>query len=228
MSDPRTFHFQLPRDGRPPHSSLDERAHPDFHWLTSHRARSRRRDVFEVIDTVVVHATAGFATAHAIDAWKTRQASAHWVIPDEDEAAHGRFVWATVGEAKAAYHVANAVDPVPHLGAGPDVNSRSLGIELVNAQGVNGTQDPYSDWQVLACARIVLYAWAKYPNLRHVISHAKLDPGRRTDPGPGFPWERFKAMVLGHGALPPGVEAPEPPERRETAPVEQAGNCCGP
>jgi N-acetylmuramoyl-L-alanine amidase len=30
----------------------------------------------------------------------------------------------------------------------------------------------------------------------HVVSHAKLDPGRRSDPGTDFDWTRFKALVL--------------------------------
>ena len=36
----------------------------------------------------------------------------------------------------------------------------------------------------------------KYPNLKHIVSHAKLDPDRRSDPGTNFNWERFKELVL--------------------------------
>ena len=39
---------------------------------------------------------------------------------------------------------------------------------------------------------VVRHAWAKYPNLKHVVSHAMLDPFRRTDPSNRFHWERFK------------------------------------
>lgn len=226
MADPTRFHFEL-SDDRPPFAPLAETPHPDFHWLTRHRARIRPRDVFDSIDTVVVHATAGFATAHAVDTWKTVKASAHWIIPDEDEDQHGKFVWATVGEAKAAYHVRDSVDPRVHLGDGPNVNNRSLGIEIVNSQGIGGRPDPYSDWQVEACARIVLHAWAKYPNLRYVVSHARLDPARRSDPGSLFPWKRLMELVLTQSALPPdaGHAAPSTPR---SAPAAQPGNCCGP
>ncbi|MFC3815214.1 N-acetylmuramoyl-L-alanine amidase [Lysobacter sp. GCM10012299] len=227
MADPKTFQFKLSSD-RPPFLPLAERLHPEFHWLTRNRARSRGRDVFEVIDTVVIHATAGFATGHAIDTWKKVKASAHWIIPDEAEAAHGQFAWATVGEAKAAFHVRDNVNASTHLGAGPNVNNRSLGIEIVNSQGIRG-RDPYSPWQLEACARIVLYACAKYPNLKHVISHARLDPGRRTDPGAEFPWDRFKDMVLTHSALPPGTIAlPPTPSTPRSPPNPQPGNCCEP
>lgn len=197
--------------------------------MTKNRARSRGGDVFEIIDVVVVHATAGFATQHAIDHWKRKdvKASAHWIVPDEDEPQHEKFVWAVVGEAKAAYHV-GAKGYAKHIGAGPNVNNRSLGIEIVNSQNVKkNVEDPYSDWQVRATAEIITYAWAKYPNLKHVISHAKLDPKNRSDPGSGFPWSMLEELVLTHAVLP----APNPlvtATPAAKAPEELAGNCCEP
>lgn len=204
MPKPVDYYFYLPPEARPSYSPLQEELHPDFPWLTQNRARSRGDDVFEAIDTIVIHATAGYASAHAIENWHQRVASAHWVIPDEKEPQHGHFVWSTVAEAKAAYHVRDTiVVEETALGDGPNVNNRSLGIEIVNTQNVENYQDPFSTWQVTMAARIVLYAWAKYPNLKHVISHAKLDPTRRDDPGIQFPWDEFKNMVLTYSALPP-------------------------
>jgi N-acetyl-anhydromuramyl-L-alanine amidase AmpD len=203
MADPITFHFTLPANNRPSFIALDEQVHPAFAWLTTNRATSRGADIINIIDTVVVHATAGFATQHAVDTWRVRSASAHWIIPDEDEPQHGQFVWATVAEAKAAIHVRNSIDVnATVLGSGPKVNKRSLGIEIVNTQDVQNYTDAYSAWQVKMAAQIVLYAWAKYPRLKHVISHAKLDPTRRGDPGRQFPWADFKQAVLSHSALP--------------------------
>jgi N-acetyl-anhydromuramyl-L-alanine amidase AmpD len=203
MPDPQTYYFTLPSGNRPPFVPLGEEVHPDFAWLTGNRARSRGRDVFEAIDTIVVHATAGYATEHAVANWRVRTASAHWIIPDEDEPQHEKFVWATVAEAKAAYHVRDDIDVSgTALGRGANVNNRSLGIEVVNTQDVQNFRDSFSPWQVDMTARIVLYAWAKYPNLKHIISHAKLDPRRRSDPGSNFPWDIFKEAVLSHSALP--------------------------
>lgn len=226
MADPKTYHFKLPENSTPDFVPVEEELHPSFQWLTRHRSRSRGRDVFEVIDTIVIHATAGYATQHAVDRWKKVKASAHWIVPDEDEPQHGNFVWATVAEAKAAYHV-GAVDYEQHLGSGTNVNNRSLGIEVVNTQGVQSYTDPFSNWQIEATARIVLYCWAKYPNLRHVISHAKLDPDRRGDPGSNFPWTTFRELVLSQVAL--GKRNPLvfasyfPPE-----PIDYEDNCCEP
>src|SRR5918998_2814136 len=188
MANPTTFHFTLPATNRPSFVSLDEQVHPAFTWLTTNRARSRGADILNVSDTVVVHATAGFATQHAVDTWRGVRASAHWIIPDEDEPQHGQFIWATVAEAKAAYHVKDSLNTATTvLGSGPNVNNRSLGIEIVNTQDVQNYTDAYSAWQVKMAAQVVLYAWAKYPRLKHVISHAKLDPANRADPGKQFP-----------------------------------------
>lgn len=198
MIDPKSYHFELPAMDRPKLIAINEQYNPSYSWLTENRSGSRgSRDVFKVIDTIVIHATAGYATQHAIDTWKSnRYGSAHWIVPDEDELAHENFVWATVSEARAAQHVRNKIKPDEFVGAGPNFNKRSLGIEIVNTQDVQNFKDPYSDWQVKATAKIVLYAWAKYPNLKHVIALAKLDPSRRKDPGINFPWGKFKQEVL--------------------------------
>ncbi|MGU9849523.1 N-acetylmuramoyl-L-alanine amidase [Pseudomonas koreensis] len=226
MPKPIDYYFQLPPEARPSYSPLQEELHPDFEWLNQNRARSRGKDVFEAIDTVVIHATAGYATSHAVENWHQKVASAHWIIPDEKEPQHGHFVWGTVAEAKAAYHVRDAITVAETaLGDGPNVNNRSLGIEIVNTQDVQNYQDPFSTWQVTMTARIVLYAWAKYPNLKHVISHAKLDPTRRDDPGIQFPWDDFKNMVLTHSVLPP-----RNPLVFETVELDakEGGSCCSP
>lgn len=228
MSDPQTFHFQLPNDHRPPFSPLNEEVHVDFGWLTSNRSRARGADVFNVIDTIVVHATAGYATQDAINTWKSskNKASAHWIVPGENEPQHGHFVWAVVAEAKAAFHVGD-VNYAQHIGAGTNVNNRSLGIEIVNTQNVQNYSDPYSRWQIEATAKIILYAWGKYPNLKHVISHAKLDPARRADPGRNFPWSTLENLVLSHAVLTernPLVTAVYTP----SDPITYEGNCCSP
>ena len=115
------------------------------------------------------------------------------MIPDEDEAAHENFVWSTVPEELAAWHVVNSAHSPDVWENNTLVNHWSIGVELVNNQN---TTDEFSDWQLQQAAKVVKYSWMKYPNLKHVVSHAKLDPDRRTDPGELFDWDRFKSMVL--------------------------------
>jgi N-acetyl-anhydromuramyl-L-alanine amidase AmpD len=192
---PDAYYFSLPQNGKPGPFPIQEHRVPDYPWYDAHRARSRGGHPINKITTVVIHATAGWATQHALDRWKEATASAHWIVPDEDEPQHGQFVWSVVSESLAAYHVKDSKTH-PDLGSVLRVNDYSLGIEIVNTQDVQNYTDPYSDWQIAQTALLVRYCWAKYPNLEHVISHARIDPQNRGDPGKNFPWDKFKQLVL--------------------------------
>ena len=161
------------------------------------------------IKAVVIHATAGGSSEGAVSVMRDGHASFHWLVPDEDEKAHGKNVWACAPEARAAWHVQNSKFSPDINGGALRVNHWSLGIEVVNNETAG---DPFSDWQVQATAQIVRHCWAKYPNLRHIVSHAKLDPARRVDPGANFPWDKFKQLVLEGGAdgIPRSVAATRP------------------
>lgn len=224
MADPRTYQFTLPKSRRPSEVTLVEPWYPGVqpHWPNCTTRRSV--DPIMGVVAVVIHATAGSSSAGAVSVIKraVNPASFHWLVPDEDEAQHGHFVWACVPEALAAWHVRNgATHPEVNNGASR-VNHWSLGIEVVNAQ----VNDPFSPWQVEATARIVRHCWAKYPNLMHVVSHAKLDPGRRTDPGEHFDWPRFKSLVLDAASEPlPALVAAATPLARLRA-TGATATCC--
>jgi N-acetylmuramoyl-L-alanine amidase len=106
------------------------------------------------------------------------------------------------------------------------VNNWSLGIELVNTQNVQNYNDPFSEWQIRMTALIVRYAWSKYPNLRYVASHAKLDPGRRSDPGSNFPWDRFQDLVLRSDIEPPRNMLIAKSRDLPPLPEGHLGGCC--
>ncbi len=194
MRDPKEFQFNLPAEARPAAFALAEKIHAAA-WDAAPDCTSARPDASaNTIRAIVIHATAGSSTEGAVSVMAARRASFHWLVADENEAAHGDFVWASAPERRAAWHVRNnCFHPDVYNGA-KRVNDWSLGIEVVNAQSDG---DEFSDWQLHATAGIVRYAWAKYPNLAYVVSHARLDPGRRTDPGSSFPWGRFAELVMG-------------------------------
>lgn len=195
MPDPQRYLFDFPRVGRPEPFAISEEWYPGVkrHWAKS--TSSRVCDPLLGIKTVVIHATAGVGSEGAMSVMKAHKASWHWVVPDESESQHGHFVWACVPEARAAWHVPNSASH-PRVNEGCNrTNHTSLAIEIVNSRA-GRIAEPFSDWQVAAAARIARYCWAKYPNVRHVVSHAALDPGRKSDPGPHFPWDEFKAQVL--------------------------------
>jgi len=195
MPDPTQYMLKLPAQNRPAPFNAPEKVYPDIHWYNQNRATNRVFHSVDGIEAVVIHATAGGSSQSALSWWKHPQgakASAHWIVPGEEEDAHGKFAWAVVYEALAAWHVRNSVSHA-EFGNRKKINHWSLGIEIVNRQ-VPG--DPYSDWQMTTTALLIRYCWAKYPNLKYVFSHAFVDPTRRSDPGDNFDWARFQTLVL--------------------------------
>jgi N-acetyl-anhydromuramyl-L-alanine amidase AmpD len=193
MGDPTKYQFDLPAEGRPHDVAIPEFWYPGIKEIWPHITRSRNWDSIANMKAVVIHATAGSDSAGAVSVMVDRKASFHWLVPDENEPEHGKLVWACSPETRLAFHVRDQASNPDVNGGANKVNRWSLGIEIVNAQTPT---DAFSDWQVEVTAQIVRYCWAKYPNLKHVVSHAKLDHPHRSDPGKQFPWEHFKELVL--------------------------------
>jgi len=193
LRDPKSFQFDLDPLHRPNLTPLqDEVWFPSTHKVWPQCTSTRLVDPTLGIKTIVVHATAGGSSTGAFSVMREARASFHWLIPDEDETGHGQIIWATAPETRACWHVRNSCNHPAVANAQARINHSSLAIEIVNRANQH---DPFSDWQIAATARIIRYAWAKYPNLRHVVSHARLDPSRRSDPGANFPWEALEQTV---------------------------------
>jgi len=117
------------------------------------------------------------------------EVSAHYVIGQNGT------LWQLVDEADRAWHA----------GAGAwqgraDVNSRSIGVELVN----DGSSD-FEDRQIAtleALLRGVMGRWDIGP--KGVIGHSDMAPGRKHDPGRRFPWDRLagRGLAIGPSSLP--------------------------
>jgi AmpD protein len=72
------------------------------------------------------------------------------------------------------------------------VNDFSIGIEL------EGTDDsPYEPVQYRRLAELVRALAATYPKVTpdRVTGHSDIAPGRKTDPGPSFDWDRLRALL---------------------------------
>lgn len=71
-------------------------------------------------------------------------------------------------------------------------NDNSIGIEL------EGTDElPYDTRQYAALARVTRGIMRAYPAITpvRIVGHEHIAPGRKTDPGPAFDWERYRAML---------------------------------
>ena len=71
-------------------------------------------------------------------------------------------------------------------------NDFSVGIELEGADDV-----PYTDVQYEALATLIKALRRAYPKLRRtdVVGHSHVSPGRKTDPGPAFDWDRLTRLL---------------------------------
>ena len=109
------------------------------------------------------------------------EVSAHYLI--DRDGAH----LSLVDEGARAWHAGAG-----EWGGAGDVNSRSIGIELVNSGS-----EPFAEPQMRALERLLrdlmqrhgLGPWA-------VIGHSDMAPGRKSDPGPRFDWRRLAAEGL--------------------------------
>lgn len=162
----------------------------NFVWVQSPNYENRPAGA--VVDTVVVHSTAG-PTAEG--------AARHFFTPSSQVSAH--FI---IGKDGSIYQCVSTFKRAWHAGVSRDfrdkgnVNNFSIGIELVN---MDDGKDPYPVAQTTALLHLIEALEYRFP-LKYVTSHAyiALPAGRKVDPN-GFPWERMaklnlKLIVTGH------------------------------
>ncbi len=68
-------------------------------------------------------------------------------------------------------------------------NDFSIGVEL---EGTD--QRPYASAQYMTLARLLAAIKARYP-IEAAVGHSDIAPGRKTDPGPAFDWDRLARLT---------------------------------
>jgi len=127
------------------------------------------------------------------------EVSAHYVVFED-----GRIVQC-VPEARRAWHAGAA-----SWGDETDINSRSIGIEIVNP-GHDGGYPDFPEAQiaaVIALCRDVAARHAIRPE--RVLAHSDVAPGRKQDPGEKFPWVRLADAGVGLWVAPQPIVADLP------------------
>jgi len=158
------------------------------------------------LDLLVLHYTgmrsAGEALARLCD--PQAEVSAHYTV-DTDGTVH-----AHVPEHRRAWHAGAG----EWQGAG-DVNSRSIGIEIVNPGHELGLA-PFPEPQVAAVIVLCQAIMARHgiPAV-NVVGHSDVAPGRKADPGELFPWAQLARA--GIGLWPDGGAEPADPAEALTA-----------
>ena len=69
-------------------------------------------------------------------------------------------------------------------------NDFSIGIELEGTDAL-----PFTDAQYATLGALVRQLRSVYP-IRDVVGHSDIAPGRKTDPGPCFDWERLRTEAV--------------------------------
>ena len=149
-------------------------------------------------DMIILHYT-GMRSGAEAEAWlcdPASEVSSHYLVHED-----GRIVQ-MVREADRAWHAGRG-----SWQGESDVNSRSIGIEIVN-RGHQLGYDDFLDGQIDA-----VVALCRDISLRHaipperVLAHSDVAPGRKIDPGEKFPWRRLADAGIGHFVEPSPIQA---------------------
>ncbi|WP_091906529.1 N-acetylmuramoyl-L-alanine amidase [Chitinasiproducens palmae] len=129
--------------------------------------------------------------------------SAHYLIPDPTDASYAAAgydevrIFNLVDEGERAWHAG-----VSSWAGRTNLNDSSIGIEIVNRASDTGGQwhfPPFEPRQMAAVKQIALNILQRYPDIdaTHVIGHSDIAPGRKSDPGPAFPWHDLHQAGIG-------------------------------
>ncbi|MFT3967162.1 MAG: N-acetylmuramoyl-L-alanine amidase [Sphingobium sp.] len=139
------------------------------------------------ITMIVLHYT-GMPDAHSAIQWLANPASkvsAHYVVTEDGN------VVRMVDEAKRAWHAGRS-----HWRGIDDVNSASIGIEIVNP-GHEWGYRPFPDAQIDALIPLVNDIVLRHRITRgNVVGHSDIAPTRKLDPGELFPWAKLARVRL--------------------------------
>ena len=154
------------------------------------------------VDILLLHYTGMADAAAALDRLcdPTAEVSCHYLI---DEAGS---VCQLVDETGRAWHAG-----VSFWAGTRDVNSRSIGIELVNPGHDLGYR-PFPARQMAALAELAHGILGRHPIPAHrVLGHADVAPGRKRDPGELFDWAWLAGQGIGHWPDPASEPVPIEP-----------------
>jgi len=139
------------------------------------------------ISMIVLHYTGMADAAAAIDRLTDPAAkvSAHYLVTEDGQ------VIRLVREERRAWHAGKS-----HWRGTTDVNSASIGIEIVNP-GHEWGYRPFPEEQIDALVLLVSEIVGRHRITRgNVVGHSDIAPARKVDPGELFPWARLARLRL--------------------------------
>ena len=139
---------------------------------------------------VILHHTGNTDVKRALGTLSNQvsEVSAHYLL------ARDGTIYYLVDEMKRAWHAGDS-----WWGGPIDMNSASIGIELVN-----DGREPYAEQQIAALLALLADIEQRYRvPPANFIGHGDIAPGRKVDPGVAFPWRRLAEQGFGLWCEPP-------------------------
>ena len=139
------------------------------------------------VSMLVLHYTGMLDAASAIERLTDPEAkvSSHYLIAEDGQ------VVRLVDEDKRAWHAGKS-----WWRGVRDVNSASVGIELVNPGHEHGYR-PFPDQQMAALIPVMADVVRRHGITRgNIVGHSDIAPARKQDPGELFDWERLAKLRL--------------------------------
>lgn len=108
------------------------------------------------------------------------EVSSHFLI------SRGGALWQFVPLNRRAWHAGAS----SYLGR-ERCNDFSIGIELEGCDDL-----PYTDTQYVELVSLTRRLQSLFPDIgQHLAGHSDIAPGRKTDPGPAFDWQRYRTAL---------------------------------
>lgn len=151
---------------------------------------------------LVMHYTAGnFKTS--VTELTGAAVSIHYLVPDPTEQTYldagfkDMRIFNMVDENERAWHAG-----VSQWAGRSNLNDTSIGIEIVNMASESDGQinfPAYHDIQIEAVTELASNIIQRYPDIKpvNVVGHSDITPGRKSDPGPQFPWRKLYQAGVG-------------------------------
>ncbi len=139
------------------------------------------------VSMLVLHYTGMQSAEAALDRLADPEAkvSAHWLVAEDGQ------VVSLVDESRRAWHAGKA-----WWRGITDVNSASIGIEIVNPGHEFGYR-PFPEEQMAAVEALVRGVLERHPIFpANVVGHSDIAPARKQDPGELFDWPRLARAGL--------------------------------
>ncbi|MBX3580534.1 MAG: N-acetylmuramoyl-L-alanine amidase [Rhizobiaceae bacterium] len=144
-------------------------------------------------DMIILHYT-GMKTGESAEAWlcaPESEVSSHYLVHED-----GRIVQ-MVRESDRAWHAGKSF-----WSGITDVNSHSIGIEIVNPGHEFGYRR-FPARQIAATIDLCRGIAARHEVVpERVLAHSDVAPGRKVDPGEKFPWRQLAQEGVGHFVAP--------------------------